>query len=141
MHAPAWVPKGTWLGPWPFTVIIHNLKLLSNESLYIWKLADMSVSEIIRPAGSSSLQRAVEQISSWSNDNHLQLNPTQCKDLRSNFMRSPPSYTPVSLDDLEFETVSAAKVLGVTIGQDLKWNDHTSYNTAKAAKLLYIYIC
>ena len=74
---PAWVPEGTWLGPWPLIVMIHNLKSPSNESLYIWKFADYrSVSEIIRPAGSSSLQRAVEQMSSWSNDNHLQLNLT-----------------------------------------------------------------
>ena len=44
----------------------------------------------------------------------------------------------MSLDGLEFEHVSAANVLGVTITQDLKWNDHISDTTAKAAKRMYL---
>lgn len=46
----------------------------------------------------SDLQRAVEQISSWPNDNHLQLNPNKCKELLTSIKMSPPFYTPVSLD-------------------------------------------
>ena len=78
------------------------------------------------------------QASSWSNDNQLQLNPNKFKELRTSFKRSPLSYKPVTLDGLEFEQVSAAKGLGVTITQGLKWNDHISDITAKVAKLLYL---
>ena len=39
---------------------------------------------------------------------------------------------------LEFEQVNTAKILGVTIRQDLKWNDHIDNITAKAAKRLYL---
>ena len=54
----------------------------------------------------------------------LQLNPSKCKELRTCFKRSPPSYAPVISDGLEFEQVSTAKILGVAFRQDLKWNDH-----------------
>ena len=39
---------------------------------------------------------------------------------------------------MQFERVSSAKVLGVTIGNDLKWNDHVDTITSKAARRLYL---
>ena len=66
------------------------------------------------------------------------MNPSKCKELGKCFKRSPPSYAPVISDGLEFEQVSTAKILGVTIRQDLKWNDHIDNITAKAAKCLYL---
>ena len=44
----------------------------------------------------------------------------------------------MNLDGLEFEQVSEGRVLGITITRDLKWNDHISDITAKAAKRPYI---
>ena len=39
---------------------------------------------------------------------------------------------------MRFEKVSSAKVLGVTISNDLKWNDHVDTITSKAAHRLYL---
>ena len=39
---------------------------------------------------------------------------------------------------MEFEQVSAAKILVVTFRQELKWDDHIDNITAKAAKRLYL---
>ena len=139
MHVPAGVPQGTRIGHWLFVVMINDLQLLSDESFHIWKFADdTNVSEIVPPSCPSSLQQVVEEISSWSCENHLELNPSKCKELRTCFKRSPPSYAPVISDGLEFEQVSTAKILGVTFRQDLKWNDHIDNITAKAAKRLYL---
>ena len=119
--------------------MINDLQLLPDESFHNWKFADdTTVSEIVPPSCPSSLQQVVEEISSWSCENHLQLNPSKCKELRTCFKRSPPSYAPVISDGLEFEQVSTAKILGVTFTQDLKWNDHIDNITAKAAKCLYL---
>ena len=118
--------------------MINDLLFLSDESFHIWKFADdTTVLEIVPPSCPSSLQQVVNEISSWSYENHLQLNSSKCKELRTCFKRSPPSYAPVISDSLEFVQVSTAKILGVTIRQDLKWNDHIDNITVKAAKSLY----
>ena len=44
----------------------------------------------------------------------------------------------MNLDGLEAEHVSEGKVLGITLTEDLKWNDHISDITAEAARRLYL---
>ena len=85
---------------------------------------DTSISEMVPTSAESRLQALIDHISSWSLENHLQLNPIKCKELVTRFKRSSPSFNPVGLDAQPFEKVSSAKVLGVIIRNDLKWNDH-----------------
>ncbi|CAB4016292.1 RNA-directed DNA polymerase from mobile element jockey, partial [Paramuricea clavata] len=132
------VPQGTRLGPWLFLVLINDLKL-SHKSLPMWKIADdCTISEVIPPSKQSSLQQAVDYIDAWSQENRLQLKPTKCKEVRSCFKRNPPSFPLVELNDFQLERVSVAKILGVTIRDDFKWNDHIGIVTVKAAKRLYL---
>ena len=86
----------------------------------------------------SKLSTLADYIHDWSQKNHLQLNPTKCKEIRTCFKRTPPSFPGVSIEGVEFETVSSAKVLGVTISSDLKWSAHIDSITTKAAKRLYL---
>ena len=138
LNVPAGVPQGTRLGPWLFLVLINDLRL-PDGSFAMWKFADdTTVSEIVPPSKQSALQQAVNFISTWSQDNRLPLNPSKCKELQSCFKRSPPTHSPVELDGFVFERVNSAKVLGVTISDDFKWNDHISNVTSKAAKRLYL---
>ena len=105
----------------------------------MWKFADdTTVSEVVPPAKQSSLQQAANYIHDWSKENHLQLNPIKCKEIQTNFKRSPPCYSLVTLEGVEFEKVSSAKVLGVNISSDLKWSAHIGSITVKAAKRLYL---
>jgi hypothetical protein len=101
----------------------------------MWKFADdCTISEVILPSKQSSLQQAVDYIDAWSQENRLQLKPTKCKEVRSCFKRNPPSFPLVELNDFQLERVSVAKILGVTIRDDFKWNDHIGIVTVKAAK-------
>ena len=105
----------------------------------MWKFADdCTISEVIPPSKQSSLQQAVDYIDAWSQENRLQLKPTKCKEVRSCFKRNPPSSTLVELNDFQLERVSVAKILGVTIRDDFKRNDHIGIITVKAAKRLYL---
>lgn len=116
-----------------------NSLWLTDGSFAMWKFAhDTTVSEIVLPSKQSALQQAVDFISTWSQENCLQLNPSKCKELHSCFKRSPPIHSPVELDGFAFETVNSVKVLGVTIRDDFKWNDHIFNVTSKAAKRLYL---
>ena len=77
----------------------------------MWKFAgDTTVSEIVLPSKQSALQQAVDFISTWSQDNRLQLSPSKCKQLRSYFKSSPPTHSPVELDGFVFERVNSAFV-------------------------------
>ena len=137
LHVPAGVPQGTRLGPWLFLVMINDLRL--PPGFLMWKFADdTTVSEVVPPAKQSSLQQAANYIHDWSKENHPQLNPIKCKEIQTNFKRSPPCYSPVTLEGVEFEKVSSAKVLGVNISSDLKWSAHIGSITVKAAKRLYL---
>ena len=137
LHVPAGVPQGTRLGPWLFLVMINDLRL--PPGFLMWKFADdTTVSEVVPPAKQSSLQQAANYIHDWSKENHLQLNPIKCKEIQTNFKRSPPCYSLVTLEGVEFEKVSSAKVLGANISSDLKWSAHIGSITVKAAKRLYL---
>ena len=138
LNVSAGVPQGTRLGPWLFLVMINDLKL-PGGSFSMWKFADdTTVSEVVPSSGESSLQEAVNHISSWSHSNHFQLNPTKCKELIVSFQKIPPPYSPITIDGVQFQRVSSAKVLGVTISNDPKWNDHVDIITSKAARRLYL---
>ena len=137
LHVPAGVPQGTRLGPWLFLVMINDLRL--PPGFLMWKFADdTTVSEVVPPAKQSSLQQAANYIHDWSKENHLQLNPIKCKEIQTNFNRSPPCHSLVTLEGVEFEKVSSAKVLGVNISSDLKLSAHIGSITVKAAKRLYL---
>ena len=137
LDIPAGVPQGTCLGPWLFIAMINDLRL--PEEFLMWKFAnDTTVSEVVPTSELSTLQQAADYIHDWSQENHLQLNPTKCKEIRTCFKRTPPSFPGVFIERVEFETVSSAKVLGVTISSDLKWSAHIDSITTKAAKRLYL---
>ena len=107
--------------------------------MLMWKFADdTTISEIVQPSNVSNLQHVVDHVNEWSHENHLQLNPRKCKEMLTCFKRSPPLFDPVEVDGLTFERVSSAKVLGITLRNDLKWNDHIEIITLKAAKRLYL---
>ena len=105
----------------------------------MWKFADdTTVSEVVSPSKHSTLQQAADFIHDWSQENHLQLNPIKCKEIRTCFKRTPPFFSQVAIEGVEFELVSSAKVLGVVISSDLKWSAHIDSITTKAAKRLYL---
>ena len=54
------------------------------------------------------------------------------------FKKQPCVYTPLNVNNQSFEVVNAAKLLGVTITQDLKWNIHFEIIVRKAAKRIYL---
>ena len=74
----------------------------------------------------------------WSLKNHPQLNPTKVKEICTCLKCTPPCFSQVSLEGVEFEVVSTAKVLGVIISSNLKWSAHINSLTTKAAKRLYL---
>ena len=137
LDVPAGVPQGTRLGLWLFLAMINDLRL--PEGFHMWKFAnDPTASEVVPASKHSSLQQVADYIHDWSQENHLQLNSTRCKEIPTCFKRTPPCLSQVSIEGIEFEMISSAKVLGVIISSDLKWSAHINSITTKAAKRLYL---
>ena len=137
LDVPAGVPQGTRLGPWLFLAMINDLRL--PEGFHMWKFADdTTVSEVVPPSKHSTLLQAADFIHDWSQENHLQLNPIKYNEIRTCFKRTPPCFSQVAIEGVEFEIVSSAKVLGVVISSDLRWSAHIDSIKTKAAKRLYL---
>ncbi|CAB4029265.1 Hypothetical predicted protein [Paramuricea clavata] len=125
LQVPAGIPQGTKIGPWLFLAIINYLCITKSPTSNLWKFADdTSVSEVIPKDGVSSLPDKVDEVNKWSNDNKFQLNPGKCKELRINFTTQPFTEVPLNINGKPFEIVKSAKVLGMIVTNDLKWNKH-----------------
>ena len=137
LEVPAGVPQGTLRGPWLFLAGINDLSL--PKGCHMWKFADdTTVSEVVPPTNHSTLQQTADFIHDWSQENHLQPKPIKCKEARTCFKRTPPCFSQVTIEGVEFEIVSSAKGLVVVISSDLKWSAHIDSITTKAAKRLYL---
>ena len=85
------------------------------------------------------LRTDIKILSYFSNSwGYFQLNSGKCKELRINFTKDPCRDEPVKVNDKHFEVVTSAKILGMTITDDLKWNVHVANILLKASKRLYL---
>ena len=66
------------------------------------------------------------------------LNPQKTKELCFCFSNKPQLRSPLHLDGLPIQSVKPAKLLGVTLSSDLKWDLHVQSIVKKASQRLYI---
>ena len=71
--------------------------------------------------------------------NRVKLYTGKCKEFRISFT-SDCDFSPVVIGEECIKLVKNAKVLGVTISDDLSWNAHITEVTKKAAKRLYFLV-
>ena len=67
----------------------------------------------------------------------MKLNVSKIEELRVCFSNLAPSNAPITIRGQDVDVDSEAKLLGVVISDDLKWNHHIDYICKKAAKRLY----
>ena len=93
--------------------------------------------EIVPCGISSEIQKAADKVVDWSKDQRMHLNEDKCKEIRIDFKRNKHSFDPVVINGKDLSVVENAKILGVTISNDLKWNDHVEQAIKKANSRLY----
>ena len=76
----------------------------------------------------------INRVIECSRENGVQLN---AKELRISFAKEQRVFDPVIIEGKEVELVTSTKLLGLTIANDLTWNDHVTEITKKASKRLY----
>ena len=130
---PAGEPQGTKLGPRSF-VLINDLDTNAQQWKYV---DDATVSELVVKGGESHVQAIANRVIEWSHANRVQLNAYKCKELRNSFAKEQRVFDPIIIEGKEVELVTSTKLLGLTIANDLTWNDHVTEITKKASKRLY----
>ena len=111
---------------------------LDTPAADLWKYVDdTSCSEMVTKGSESKLQEAVDDLSRQASIDEFQLNEAKCKELRIGFSNNNHDFEPLVLNGKPLALVTSAKLLGMIISHDLKWNMHTSELSRKCSSLFY----
>ena len=80
--------------------------------------------QFIKPEKLKS-QQHLNELSQWTDDKMMKLNPNKCKNLVFNFTHNNQFTTALKVNNHDIETVKEAKLLGQIITDDLKWERNT----------------
>ena len=131
------VPQGTKLGPVCFLGTINDASLNSNS--HHWKYVDdLSLGETRVSHEPAQIGNDVTELVDWAEENHLHLNPKKCKQMQFCFMRDPPDYPVISINDSPLEVVDVTKILGVWVQNDLKWDRQVGEMISKSRQRLHL---
>ncbi|KAK2183513.1 hypothetical protein NP493_308g00010 [Ridgeia piscesae] len=137
-HPNGGVPQGTLSGPKCFLVYINDLR--TNVPLYKY-VDDSTLFEICDRNDVSVIQESVDIAARWTEQNDMKINSEKSKEIiisfaqDGNFRSTIPN---IKIDGRDIAQVCHAKLLGVTISQDLTWNKHVDNIVKKAGKRLYM---
>ena len=127
------VPQGALLGMEAFEIMISDLKSIVDIKKYV---DDTTLSEILRELQPSRLQDALNDAVEWTRSNDMNINRSKTNVMNITFSKKV-DFTPLSIASEPIETVSSAKLVGVYLQSDLKWNAHIDSIVKKAAPRLY----
>ena len=137
-NVPAGVPQGNKLGPWLFILMINDLKTRCLDEVKF--VDDLTVYETVTRFGLSDIQHAVSEIEEWSESNLFRLNENKCKELRIDFAKNRNPFPPNKINGKPLQVVEEAKLLGLTIANNLKWNSHVNNIVPKSSKRIYLLV-
>ena len=113
------LPQGTKMGPLGFQVIINDAA--SEADTNVWKYVDdLTLASNVSNLAKSTLQEDLDNFVDWSKNNSLTLNPLKCQGLQMCFMQN------------------CAKILGIWLQDDLKWDKQIKEMLQKANSRLYM---
>ena len=100
---------------------------------------DTTMSESIVKGGVRYFQNDVDEFVWQALVNKFQLNERKCKELRIGFGKETPRFDPIQINGGLVEVVIDAKILGLHISNNLKWNKHIDEIIKKVRKRLYFF--
>ena len=117
---------------------IHCINTLLYKYTTLWKYVDdTTLVKSVSKNETSYMELRVDELVWQSEADGFQLNESKCKELTISFSRSGSSVDHITINDKQIEVVSSAKLLGVVVSDNLRWNAHVEPICKKAATRLY----
>lgn len=113
---------------------------LNASGVYFWKFGDdTTIAEEVPIGITNEIQLTTDEIQAQTTDLNFILNEDKCKEMHVCFAKSErPDILPVGINNKEIVLTSSAKILGLSLWNDLKWNDHVYLIVKKSSKRLYV---
>ena len=125
------VPQGTVLGPLLFLVYINDLPSKVQSTARLFADDCLLYRTIKSNQDSDILQQDLDNLQKWESDWLMHFNPDKCEVIRITNKRRTINGT-YTIHDQPLGHTNQAKYLGVTISNNLSWNDHIDKATKKA---------
>ena len=129
------VPQGSVLGPILFLAYINDLPEQLKSRVRLFADDTAMYLAISSTTEGQVLQTDLACLEQWEKMWDMQFNPSKCQVLHIT-RKVKPLNTKYILHNVELESASAAKYLGVTIADDLEWSPHIDNTTKKANQTL-----
>ena len=117
------VPQGTVLGPLLFLAYINDLPNNINSSVRLFADDCVLYREINNEFDNQSLQDDLDTLVDWQNTWQMSFNPKKCHTMRLTHSKKPKLYD-YKLGDSILQETKSHSYLGVTLTNDLTWNNH-----------------
>jgi len=133
LYLSAGMPQGSHLGPLTFVILIDALRPGCLTHKYV---DDTTMTEVLGRSAVSNMQLFVDELVRQATEIGMIVNGRKTKELLIGpILRNAP--LPVSLSGKPVERVTALKLLGVHVTNNLKWSQHVDTITSKAASRLH----
>ena len=131
------IPQGTLFGMEGFDKMIADLEFLTS----LFKFVDDSTATECIPLDDptkSSLQQDLIHLQHWSRCNDMKVNPEKTKSMVISFTKKQLNLPSLILNDVPIEQVKSAKLVGVHISNDLRWQTQVNHMCSKASKRIFM---
>ncbi len=88
----------------------------------------------------SNMQAVTDDVSKWTKENNVKVNPSKNKELMICFSKNPVFPQLITIDGDGIERVGQSKLLCIQVTDDLKWQKQIDTVYSKAAQTLYTII-
>ena len=84
------------------------------------------------------LPSKVNKVKKFADEEKMDLNLKKCKEMIIGFCKNKTALLVIVIDGQQLERVTAYKLLGLWVDDDLKWKSNVEYLVKKAAKRLFL---